>query len=363
MPETSLQTSDPSDEHELWDAVLARDASKIADFVYAVDTTGVFCRPSCPSRRPNRENVRFFSTPEQARLAGFRPCKRCGSGLPADRLDAQTYAIRAACRFIASQRGRVLGLREVAEHVGWSEGHLHRVFKRRLGLTPRAFAAALREGNLRRRLRAGDSVTRALYAAGYSSPSRLYETSTAQLGMTPGAFKRGARGIAIRYGIARCRLGRLVVAMTDQGVCFVALGDAVQVLETSLRDEFPNATLSRDDGSVQPALQPLIAFLEQGAPLPDLPLDVQATAFQRRVWDCLRRLPRGATISYSELARVVDHPGAARAVARACASNPTALVVPCHRVVRSDGGPGGYRWGASRKAELLALENGEDMES
>lgn len=348
-----------ADETALWRAVVERDASRAFEFVYAVETTGVFCRTTCPSRRPRRENVRFFTAPEEAQRAGFRPCERCRPDKPPDEADPQTAAVLAACRFIAEHAGRIPTLRELAEHVGLSEGYLHRLFKRRLGLTPRAYADALRTGRLRESLRASDSVTRALYEAGYASPSRVYDRKSARLGMTPGAYRRGAAGIAIRYAVARCRLGQLLVAMTDRGVCFVALGDRVAEVEEKLQDEFPGASLKRDEEFVGAVLESVLAFLDQGTPIPQMAVDVQATAFQRRVWDCLQRVPQGETITYAALARAAGQPKAARAVAQACAANPAALVIPCHRAVRSDGRSGGYRWGAKRKAALLALEEAE----
>lgn len=345
-----------ADEDELWRTVVRRDASAADDFVYAVETTGVFCRPACPSRKPRRENVRFFATAETARRAGFRACKRCSPGAPPDEADSQAAAVLAVCRYVAEHVGRIPSLRELAEHVGLSEGYLHRLFKRRLGLTPRAYADALRAGRLRERLRGDDSVTRALYEAGYGSPSRLYDGDSARLGMTPGAYRRGAAGIHIRYAVARCQMGRLLVAMTDRGVCFVALGDRVADVEHKLHEEFPRASLERDGESLGGPLEAVLDFVERGMPLSPIAVDVLGTAFQRRVWDALQQIPHGETMTYAAVARAAGRPKAARAVAQACAANPVALLIPCHRVVRSNGKRGGYRWGQKRKATLLALE-------
>jgi AraC family transcriptional regulator of adaptative response/methylated-DNA-[protein]-cysteine methyltransferase len=356
VPE-AVRAKEIADEGELWRAVVQRDETGSVPFVYAVETTGVFCRPGCPSRTPRRRNVRFFPSADEARRGGFRSCRRCNPDAPASDSDPRARTILAVCRFMADA-GRVPTLRELARHVGLSEGYLHRLFKRRLGLTPRAYADALRSGRLREKLRADGSITRALYEAGYGSPSRLYEDRSARLGMTPGSYRRGAAGVRIRYAVTQCQLGRLLVAMTDRGVCFVALGDRVADVEEELRDQFPKARLERDDGSVGRVLDSVVEHVGRRGPLPPVPLDIQATAFQRRVWDELQRIPPGETRTYAELARAAGQPKAVRAVAKACAQNPVALVIPCHRVVRSDGSRGGYRWGQKRKARLLGLEKG-----
>lgn len=339
-----------------WLAVLQRDAAASDAFVYAVETTGVFCKPTCPSRRPKRENVRFFPSVEAAVLAGFRACKRCRPSSTSDGADTQAALVAAACRYLAQHTGRIPSLRELANHVGLSEGYLHRLFKRYLGLTPRAYADALRDGRLRERLRTDDSVTSALYEAGYGSSSRLYDGGGARLGMTPATYRHGADGVAVRYTIAPCRLGRLLVAATERGVCLVVLGDSEAEVKHKLDGEFPKASIERDDRAVGAPLRRVLSYLEGAGPIDAITLDVQATAFQRRVWDALQRIPYGETTTYAELAHAAGAPGAARAVGRACASNPVALVVPCHRVVRSDGKSGGYRWGEKRKQALLSLE-------
>lgn len=341
-----------------WRALRRRDARHAGRFVYAVRTTGVYCRPGCPSRAPRPENVRFFGTAPEAEAAGFRPCRRCRPQDAAPPADPALAKVAAACRVLDTAGDRPPTLTELARRVGWSPSHLQRVFTRVVGVSPRRYADARRQERLRRALRAGEPVTAALYEAGYGSGSRLYEGVGARLGMTPAVLRRGAPGVPVHYAVAKSRLGRLLVAVTPRGVCAVRLGARVRDLEAELARELPGAVRTRDaDGLLAGALEAALAALEgEEAPSPALPLDVQATAFERRVYEAIRAIPRGGTSSYGELAARVGRPGAARAVGRACARNPVPLLVPCHRVVRADGEPGAYQLGAARKRALLARE-------
>jgi AraC family transcriptional regulator of adaptative response/methylated-DNA-[protein]-cysteine methyltransferase len=330
--------------------VLDRDKGSDGRFVFAVTTTGIYCRPSCPARRPRRSHVLLFEAPAHAERAGFRACRRCrprNDGL---------RPITAVCAAIEQAGGERLLLKDLASSAGLSPSHLRRVFKEALGVTPRAYADALRLKALRRRLREGDMVTGSLYEVGYGSSSRLYEASEDRLGMTPATYRRGGRGMRLRYGSARSPLGRVLVATTDIGVAALYIGSAEGPLVEGLREEFPKATIEKDEGRLQAILPEVLSRLSGKTPHKDLPLDVQATAFQRRVWDALLRIPRGETRTYQRLAEEVGVPKGARAVARACASNRLAVLIPCHRVIAGDGSLSGYRWGQERKAKLLAME-------
>lgn len=338
-----------------WASVLARDRARDGRFVFAVASTGVYCRPSCPARRPLRRNVRFFGAPQEAEQAGFRACRRCRPR-DADAAQATLRVVRAACRLLDGDRDERWALPALARAVGVSARHLLRMFKGALGVTPRQYAEARRLASFKGRLKKGDSVTGALYDVGFGSSSRLYEDVQARLGMTPATYRRGGRGMSIGYTLAECDLGRLLVAATDRGVAAVVLGDSTAALESALRAEYPAAEIHRDDDALARWVAAVLEELAGGAPHADLPLDVQATAFQHRVWQELRAIPRGETRSYSEVARRLGLPRGARAVARACASNRVALLVPCHRVVEAGGGLGGYRWGVDRKRALLARE-------
>jgi AraC family transcriptional regulator of adaptative response/methylated-DNA-[protein]-cysteine methyltransferase len=342
------------DDAVLWRAVQERDASWDGMFVYAVRSTGVYCRPTCPSRRPRPENVRFYALPDAAERQGFRPCRRCAPR--STRPPAAVGRVRAVCLAIAARPNGAPSLRALARLVGGNAEHLLRTFKRTLGITPREYADACRIGCLKTGLRTGEGVAAATYAAGYGSGSRVYERSSSTLGMTPGAYARGGKGETVTYTIVPSSLGRLLVAATQRGVCAVKIGDGDVALERDLRDEYPAATVGRDDERLSAWVARIVDSLEPGAPDPRLPTDVRATAFQRRVWRELQRIPRGRTRSYKEVARRIGQPDSARAVARACAANPVALIVPCHRVVRTDGAAGGYHWGASRKRQLLEME-------
>ena len=337
-----------------WQQVMARDARQDGRFVFAVRTTGIYCRPSCPSRRPRRDSVEFFADPQQAERAGYRACLRCK---PTE-ISAQARAVIGARQLLDEAEG-VMTLAELSKRVGVSPFHLQRLFKRATGLSPREYQSARRMQQVKHGLRKGDDVTTALYDAGFGSPSRLYEKSSQQLGMTPGTYRQRGAGMTIRYAIVPSSLGHMMVAATSRGLCAVRFGDSATELERDLGEEFEAAEIHRDDAALRPYVQPLLANLRGENPTIDLPLDVRATAFQKRVWDELRRIPRGETRSYSEVAHAIGDAKAVRAVARACASNPVAIAVPCHRVVRSDGDISGYRWGVERKKKLLEQEQRE----
>lgn len=345
------------DESELWRAVAERDARWEGMFVYAVSSTRVYCRPTCPSRRPRPDRVTFFARAEDAASAGFRPCKRCRPD-SASTPDPAIKRVRDTCSRIARSNGTRVPLALLAKAAGTGEHQLLRTFKRILGISPREYADACRAGSLKSALRSGNGVADAAFAAGYGSGSRVYERAASVLGMTPARYAARAKGETVKYTITTTSLGHVLVAATPCGICSVAIGSDAVALQRSLRAEFSEAILERTDGSLSSAVNAIVGSIEGTAPDPRLPLDVRATAFQTRVWRELQRIPRGRTRSYDEIARRIGRPGAARAVARACASNPVALVIPCHRVVRADGTAGGYRWGAGRKASLLATERG-----
>jgi AraC family transcriptional regulator of adaptative response/methylated-DNA-[protein]-cysteine methyltransferase len=344
-----------------WNAVLRRDRSADGTFVYAVTSTGVFCRPSCPSRRPRRDRVRFFQTPEIAEQAGFRACRRCHPKNPAQGRSIAD-AIARASRYLAEHATDTVSLHALAGLVRVSPSHLQRQFKRALGVSPREFQAACRARRFRAELRAGRDVTAATYEAGYGSPSRVYEASPTGRGMAPATYRRGGAGATMSFSTARCAFGWLLVAATDAGVCAVKLGDQPAALEADLRREFPLAQIEADQQTHRDWVDAILRSLRGSPGDLELPVDVRGTAFQWRVWRALQQIPSGETRSYSEVARAIGRPSAVRAVARACASNPVCLVVPCHRVVAQDGSTGGYRWGAERKAKLLAREKKAERE-
>lgn len=341
---------------ELWKAVLARDSRRDGQFVFAVSSTGVYCRPSCPARRPRRANVSFFTSLDDAEHAGFRACLRCRpraiGGNP------QVDMVKAVCRYIERHLDEPVTLAELGKEFRQSSFHLQRTFKTVLGVTPKAYADSCRMNQLKQNLRAGHTVTRAMYDAGYSSSSRLYERTASQLGMTPDKYRRGAIAAVIRYTCTDSPLGRMLVAATDKGICAIQFADSEAELEQGLRHEFPFATRRRDDQALRSWVDDLLRQMRGQKLNSALPLDIQATAFQRRVWSYLQSIPFGATRSYQEVACGIGDPNATRAVARACATNPVAVAIPCHRVVRSNGEMGGYRWGVERKEELLRLERG-----
>ena len=343
-------------EEKYWQAVLTRDNRSDGTFVYAVRSTGIYCNPSCSARRPRREQVIFFPQPEAAEQAGFRACRRCRPQ-EASVYELQAEMVQRACRYIETHLEGPLTLGALGKEVSVSPYHLQRVFKRIMGITPRQYAQAYRLGQLKQQLKEGETVTTALYNTGYGSSSRLYEQAPAQLGMTPAAYRRGGKSVHIGYTIVDCSLGRLLIAATEKGICSICLGDSDADLETALFSEYPAAEIQRDGVELSQWVNTLLNHLNGQQPQLNLPIDVQATAFQWRVWESLRAIPYGSTRSYGEIAQELGDPKAARAVARACATNPVAIVVPCHRVVREDGSLGGYRWGLERKRQLLAQES------
>jgi AraC family transcriptional regulator, regulatory protein of adaptative response / methylated-DNA-[protein]-cysteine methyltransferase len=340
-----------------WQAILNHDSSFDGQFYYGVLTTGVFCRPSCPGRRPLRRNVRFFESPQQAESSGLRACLRCRPQAISG-LDPNAARVSQLCRFIErslEQQDTAPSLQQLSREVNLSPFHLQRSFKAITGVTPRQYADACRLKMLKSQLQTGHSVTRSMVDAGYGSASRLYERSDMLLGMTPGQYRRGGMGVHIRYISADTRFGPLLVASSERGVCSILFGAEGEKL---LEAEFPHALLERsDEEPLSGWAKSVAAYLDGAKPMLDLPLDIQATAFQRIVWEYLRKIPRGTTQSYSEVARGIGKPAAARAVARACASNRIAIAIPCHRVVREGGEPGGYRWGKERKQAILAAES------
>jgi len=338
-----------------WRIVLARDRLYDRAFVYGVRSTGIYCLPSCPSRKPRRKQVEFFPQAAAAERAGFRPCLRCRPGKVAIP-DPLVAAVREACRLIDARPSESASLAVLAARSGTTPARLVRAFRRTLGVTPRQYRDERRLTRFKSQLKERKHVSPALYEAGYSSTSRVYERANGHLGMTPATYSRGAPGIDIRFATVPCSLGWLLVAATERGICRISLGDSAAPLERALRSEFPEAHVGRADKTLQACVARLTAHLEGRASGIELPLDVRATAFQRRVWEELQRIPYGGTRSYSAVARAIGKPNAARAVARACATNPAAIVIPCHRVVREDGGFGGYHWGLKRKQALLARE-------
>ncbi|MBF6570212.1 MAG: bifunctional DNA-binding transcriptional regulator/O6-methylguanine-DNA methyltransferase Ada [Candidatus Binataceae bacterium] len=331
-----------------WEAVCRRDCGAQGRFWYAVRTTGVYCRPGCPARLPRRENVEFFSDRESARQAGYRSCLRCKP----DRSANDSIAMRSICRYIESNLDQQLTLAALGAIAGLSPFYLQRKFKAAVGVSPREYANQHRLSAFKNGVRKGGSITNALHDAGYGSSSRLYEKTNAQLGMTPTVYRRGAAGVRIRYTIADSALGELLVAVTDKGLCAVQFaGDT-----SELQREFPAADLVRDDRGLGRWTDALLAHLKGTRTFGNLPLDLRATAFQRRVWEYLRSIPAGETKSYAEVAAAIGHPRAVRAVGHACAVNRIAIAVPCHRAVRSDGKLAGYRWGLERKQKLLEIE-------
>ncbi|HKS13963.1 MAG TPA: bifunctional DNA-binding transcriptional regulator/O6-methylguanine-DNA methyltransferase Ada [Pseudomonas sp.] len=340
-------TTDP----QRWQAVLDRDASATGQFVYAVRTTGIYCHPGCSARTPKRENVEFFATPMAAQAAGFRPCQRCIGG-PGQRSEWVTRA----CRLIEASPEPV-SLAQLAQHLGMSPFHLQRQFKAETGVTPKAYASAFRARRVRERLGdASASVTDALYGAGFNSNSRFYESAGQRLGMRPREFRAGGAGVTIHFAVGQCSLGAILVAQSERGLCAILLGDDPEHLLAELQEQFRSARLIGGDAGFEQLVAQVVGFVEAPVLGLDLPLDVQGTAFQERVWQALREIPVGARASYTEVAERIGAPGAVRAVAQACGANRLAVAIPCHRVVRRDGGLSGYRWGVERKRQLLERE-------
>jgi AraC family transcriptional regulator, regulatory protein of adaptative response / methylated-DNA-[protein]-cysteine methyltransferase len=338
-----------------WQSVMTRDAGQDGRFVYGVSSTGIYCRPSCPSRRPARSRVRFFGSPIEAESAGFRACLRCR---PADPMDAGMLQVKRAREYLERHAGETVTLKQLGAVAQMSPFHLQRKFKRVVGLSPKAYASALRMERMKSGLRQGDTVSRATYDAGYGSGSRAYEHARSSLGMTPGVYRRGGRGLRISFTVVRSPVGHLLAAATDRGLCSVMLGDDASDLERRLREEFPEARLERDDAALKLYADQVLARLD-GERDTALALDIPGTDFQHQVWDALKRIPAGETRSYQAIAREVGRPTAARAVAAACASNRLALVIPCHRAIREHGETGGYRWGAERKRTILERERSQ----
>jgi AraC family transcriptional regulator, regulatory protein of adaptative response / methylated-DNA-[protein]-cysteine methyltransferase len=341
-------------EEACWEAMVRRDPEADGSFYYAVRTTGVYCRPSCPSKGARRENVAFYRTGEEAQSAGFRPCKRCrpNEDTPGSKV---AVAIENACRVLEKVE-EMPKLSELAAVAGLSPFHFHRMFRSEMGMTPKAYFAERRASRMREELQGSETVTEAVYAAGFSSSSRFYERSAEMLGMPPKAYQTGGTGASVRFAVGECSLGSLLVAATEKGVCAIFLGDDPQQLVCDLQDRFPQAELVGGDEQFERWVAKVVAMVEVPGTGLDLPLDVRGTAFQQRVWQALRKVPLGSTISYAKLAMTIGAPRAVRAVARACATNPLAIAIPCHRVVRTDGGLSGYRWGIERKRQLLERE-------
>ena len=337
-----------------WAAVVARDHRADGVFYYSVATTGVYCRPSCASRRARPENVRFHASRADAEASGFRPCKRCKPDRP-PLLQDWAARVAGACRLI-ERSDTPLSLGDLARSAGISSYHFHRVFKRVTGLTPRDYATAHRENRVRSELRRGRTVTEAIYDAGYRSNARFYEKADEVLGMAPARYRAGGDQTAIRFAVSPCSLGWVLVARSERGVCAITMGDDPGALARELRRWFPNACLSGGDAAFGKVVAAVVGLVEAPGRDVDLPLDIRGTAFQKRVWQALRRIPAGKTVSYAELARRIGAPGSVRAVARACATNTLSLAIPCHRAVRSDGGLAGYRWGMERKRALIERE-------
>lgn len=339
---------------ERWAAVQGRDPGAEDEFFYSVTTTGVYCRPNCPSRRPRREHVRFHASREEAESAGFRACRRCRPREPSPG-ERRAEAVAAACRLI-DEAEEMPALETLAAAAGMSPSHFHRVFKAATGCTPRAYAAARRANRTRAALQGGGTVTDAVYDAGFNSGGRFYAAAPEILGMAPAVFRRGGAGETIRFAVGACSLGAILVAATARGVCAIALGDEPDALVHDLEDRFPRAELVGGDPKFEARVARVVGFVEAPALGLDLPLDIRGTTFQQRVWHALRDVPAGATATYGEIAQRIGAAGAARAVARACASNPLAVAIPCHRVVRTGGELSGYRWGVERKRALLDRE-------
>jgi AraC family transcriptional regulator of adaptative response/methylated-DNA-[protein]-cysteine methyltransferase len=340
-----------------WQQVLAHDRSADGQFVYAVKSTGVYCRPSCPSRRPERKNVSFFPSPELAEAAGFRACLRCEPTRVEAKADPQAEAVARAAAFLASHPGQRTGLEELAAEAGLGKFALQRGFKRVLGVTPGEYARAQRKERFRERVQSPRlSVTDAVYEAGFGSPSRLYEDVDQTLGMSPTAMKAGGAGETVRYAVAMSALGWVVVGTTERGLCAVLFADGEAEAALELRERFPQAVLRREDAALAEAVRFVLGRLTETPTAAALPFHVRATAFQQRVWQALLAIPRGETRTYAEIAEAVGAPAAVRAVGTACGANLLAVVVPCHRVVGADGRLTGYRWGVERKRKLLAME-------
>lgn len=340
-------------EHQ-WQQVLSRDARADGKFVYAVRSTHIYCRPTCPSRRPNRANVDFFSKPDAAERAGFRPCKRCRP----NSANPQLAIVEEACKFIDAHLDTRVTLPQLARFAGYSPFHLQRMFKKTLGISPQQYQAARRVSDFKSNLRSAAKVVDAAYDSGYSSSSRVAESATPQMGMTPASYGKDGEGAKITYAVIETELGKVLIATTERGICSLRFGTSAAELKRELHEEFSAAEIERDDAALKGQADAVRRCIAGQSASAQLPLDIWATAFQRLVWSTLREIPAGSTRHYEDVAKQIGHPRAHRAVARACATNPVALLVPCHRVIPKSGDDGGYRWGGERKTVLLANERG-----
>ncbi|RMF59940.1 MAG: bifunctional DNA-binding transcriptional regulator/O6-methylguanine-DNA methyltransferase Ada [Calditrichaeota bacterium] len=344
-----------------WESVVKRDLSARGEFVYAVRTTGVYCQPGCPARIPNRENVVFFSSPDAAEKSGYRPCKKCNpKGLPPT--ERQVEMIVKICRYL-EEVDELPTLNELAARAGLSPWYFQRLFKKVVGLTPKEYATFSQVSRFRKHLYSSKTISEAIYESGYSSSSRAYEKTAAHLAMTPTAFRNGGRGIRITYGSAFSSLGWVVVAATEKGICMVEFGDNPEELPGKVRQAFPKAEIEEAGSDFTDLLRRVIAYIDNPDEVEVFPLDMQGTVFQKRVWKALQSIPPGGTMSYREVAEKIELPKGSRAVAGACASNKIAVLIPCHRVVKQDGRPGGYRWGTDRKLKLLRREKKKETTS
>ncbi|REJ79578.1 MAG: bifunctional DNA-binding transcriptional regulator/O6-methylguanine-DNA methyltransferase Ada [Acidobacteria bacterium] len=338
-----------------WKAVSERDERFNGAFYYGVNSTRIYCKPSCGAKTPNRENVRYFGDCVSAEGAGFRACKRCRP--ESIKPDPSTEAVIRSCRILEASSDISLG--DLGERVGLSPAHLQKLFKEIVGVSPRKYGESVRMNHFREGIRTGSEVTEAMYDAGYGSSSRLYENVSDKLGMTPATYKKGGEGMEIEYTVADCELGKILVARSKKGICAVNFGDTGEDLDKGLMKEFPKAEISKNDGALKQYLEAILENLKGNRKRLVLPLDLQATSFQLRVWEALREIPYGETVSYAEIAKKLGNPNAVRAVAGACAANRVALVIPCHRVVKSNGDLSGYKWGKERKKRLLENEKAE----
>ena len=348
-------------DEERWQGVVSRSADADGVFLYGVRTTGIYCRPICSSRRPNRENVLFFETPDEAERHGFRPCMKCK---PSDTTGTRLpEAILQACHLL-DEAEEPIKLDALAKAVGLSPHYFHRLFRKSVGITPKAYGASRRTERMREGLHDADqSITSALYSAGYGASSRFYEEAGETLGMTPTAYRSGGSGEMVRFRITRCQLGSIAIASTERGICMVELGDNPDTLRQEVLSRFPNAKLEEEDHRFNNLVERLLSLITRPETAVELPLDAQGTAFQRQVWEALRKIPVGKRATYSDVAEAIGCPTSSRAVARACATNPIAIAIPCHRVVRKNGDLSGYRWGIERKRELLRIEQAEATSS
>jgi len=355
MNNAQQHSVDPRIADQYWKATVARDARSDGVFYLGVRSTRIYCRPSCPARRPLRQNVEFFRTQREAEQHGFRACLRCRP----NEISAATALVQKSAALLTQSTEESPRLGQIAKQLGTSTSRLRRAFAQVTGLSPRELAEALRLDRFKKLLRQGTKITDALYETGYGSSSRVYERSNAQLGMTPATYQKGGKGMKLGYSITNAKLGKVLVAATERGVSAVYLGDSEAKLLAELRDEFPQAEIAQARNGLEKYVREIVSRTEGNPPRQELPLDLLATAFQRRVWQELQRIPLGKTRTYAQVARALGRPSASRAVARACATNPVSIVVPCHRVVRGDGNLAGYRWGIERKQQLLKSEHAE----